>query len=155
MKFFRNIKDNLMKHNLSLAVYSVLIAVLVWFAISVTQYPSVQKTIEHIKLVQDITGTPAADSGLSLISCNVEEVTIEILGSRTEIGNLNNDNLVAYLDASNVSSSGTKNLSIKIRGVDNNINFEVQSVYPSTASVVLDKYDTREYPIIPRIPNVS
>ena len=95
-----------------------------------TQYPSVQKTIEHVKLVQDITGTTPADNGLSLISCSVEEVTIEILGSRTEIGNLNNDNLVAYIDANNVSSSGTKNLSIKIKGTDSNINFEVQSVYP-------------------------
>ncbi|HAE52890.1 MAG TPA: hypothetical protein DCG30_06525 [Ruminococcus sp.] len=155
MNLFRNIKDNLMKHNLSLALYSVLIAILVWFVISTTQYPSVQKTIEHVKLVQDITGTTAADNGLSLISCSVEEVTIEILGSRTEIGNLNSDNLVAYIDANNVSSSGTKNLSIKVRGTDSNINFEVQSVYPSTASVVLDKYDTREYPIIPKIPNVS
>ncbi|MBR1592985.1 MAG: hypothetical protein IJ666_08265 [Ruminococcus sp.] len=155
MKYLKNIKDNLMKHNLPLAVYAVLIAVFVWFYISVTQYPSVQKTIQHVKLAQDITGTTAADNGLSLISCDIDEVTIEILGSRTQIGNLNNDNLVAYIDANNVTSSGTKNLSIKVRSTDSNINFEVQSVYPPTASVVLDKYDTREYPIYPKIPNVS
>ena len=119
---FNRIREHLMKNNFSLAILSILIAILVWFIISMTQYPSVQKTIANIPLSVDITGSAAESNGLSVISCNVEEVTVELLGSRTSVGNLNNENLIAYLDADSVSSTGTKSLTVKIRSTSG-INF--------------------------------
>jgi len=151
---FNRIREHLMKNNFSLAILSILIAILVWFIISMTQYPSVQKTIANIPLSVDITGSAAESNGLSVISCNVEEVTVELLGSRTSVGNLNNENLIAYLDADSVSSTGTKSLTVKIRSTSG-INFEVKSVTPSTASVIFDKMDTREFPVSAKIPNVT
>ena len=147
-------RERLMKHNLSLALMSVLLAILVWFIISMTQYPSVQKTITHIPLSVDITGSAAESNGLSVINCNIEEVTVELLGSRTSVGNLSSENLEAYIDADSVSSAGTKSLTIKIRS-SSNINFEVKSVSPSSATVVFDKMDTREFPVLAKIPNVT
>ncbi len=149
-------KIKLSNHNISTIIYSVIIAIILWFVVSITQYPSVQKTIEHIPVATDITGTVASENGLSVISCDVEEVTVELLGSRTQVGSLNNENLVAYIDAANVSASGTKNMTIRVRSAANNkINYEIQSVYPPTATVVLDRYDTREFSINPKTPNVT
>ena len=119
-----------------------------------TQYPSVPKTIEHIPVSLDISGTSAGLNGLSVISCDVKDVTVELLGSRTQVGNLNNENLEAYIDAENVSNSGTKKLSIKIKS-KSGINYEVKSVYPPSATIVLDKMDTREFSVTPQIPNIS
>ncbi|MBR2284649.1 MAG: hypothetical protein IJ874_09585 [Ruminococcus sp.] len=143
-----------LRSNLAMLIISVILAIFVWFAVSMTQYPSVQKTIEHIPLSTDISGSTASENGLSLISCSVEEVTVELLGSRTEVGNLNSDNIEAYLDMSSISTTGTKNITIKIRS-SSGYSYEVQSVSPSSASVVLDKYDTREFDVTPRIPNVT
>lgn len=158
MTFFKNIKakiQNSFRNNLSLVIYSVIIAIIAWFAISMSLYPSTKTTISHIPVIIDLTGTDAADSELSVISCNVDFVEVNISGSRMEIGNLSNDNLQAKLVADKVTSAGTKKLSFEITCTDPDIDFVVESVYPKTATVVFDRYDTREFPITPETPNIS
>lgn len=157
MNLFKNIKNKLtrgLENNVSLAVYSIIIAILAWFIVSMTIYPSVPKTIENIPLDIDITGTSAAENDLSIISCNVTSVNVEILGSRAQVGNLNNENLKAHIDASNVTTTGTKQLAITITS-DSGIQYQVESVSPATATVVFDKYETVNIPVKPLIPNVS
>ena len=149
MNFFRNLRSNL-----SLAVISLLMAIVVWFVISITQYPDAAKTVTHIPVTLAIDGTPAAENGISVISCDVEEVTVDLLGSRTKVGNINNENLVAYLDASNIYSTGTKSLAIKVRST-NGTDFDVRRVYPQQATVEMDKYVTREFPVKPETPNIT
>lgn len=140
--------------NLSLAVYAIFIAFITWFIVSMSLYPSAPKTIDHVKVEIDLTGTSAAENGLSVISCGVEEVSVRLLGSRTTVGNINNDNLVAYIDASSVTTSGTKTLEIKVRSTAG-IEYTVESITPATATVVFDKYETRPFKVTPKIPNVT
>lgn len=140
--------------NFSLAMYSVLIAVLVWFAVSLTLYPSVPKTIENVTLDVNIGGTASADSTLNIISCDVSHVKVKVIGSRTQIANIDNDTLVAYVDTEGVNTVGKKNLPIKVEST-NGIEFEVDSVTPSTASIEFDKYESMQFTVSPRIPNVK
>ena len=142
------------KNNLSLAIYSVIIAILVWLVVTITLYPSVPKTIDNVTLKLDISGSTASENGLSIISCDVEKVNVKIKGSRTQVGNLNSDSLEAYIDAENVSTAGKKTLNIRIRS-NSDIKYEVESVTPSTASVVFDRYDNIEIPVSPKLPNVK
>ena len=154
MNFFKELREKYMSSNFFLAILAGIISVILWLVISLTQYPSVQKTIEHIPVTVDISGSAASQNGLSVISCDVEEVKVELLGSRTQIGNLNNENLTAYFDADNISNTGTKKLPIKIKG-SNGINFEVKAVYPSKATIIFDKIDTRDFDVVPLTPNVE
>ena len=154
MKFFNNLKERYMSSNLFLAVLAGIIAVILWLAISLTQYPSVQKTIEHIPVTIDISGSTASQNGLSVIGCDVEEVKVELLGSRTQIGYLTNENLTAYFDADNVSTTGERKLTLKIKS-DSGIKYEIKSVTPSKATVFFDKMDTREFNVVPLTPNVK
>lgn len=157
MTVFKKIKSKLVKgaqNNLSLAIYSLIIAILLWFVISMTFYPSVPKTIENVELSLDLSGTSASDMGLTVIDCDVETVKVRIKGSRTQVGNLNSDSLTAYIDANNVTTTGKKTLSIKVRG-NSNINYEVDSITPSTATVFIDKYETREFKVKPKIQNIK
>lgn len=158
MNVLKKIKEKLYQiytRNFSLLIFAVGIAIIVWFMVSMTVYPSIPKTISGIKLDTDISGTVAAENNLSLISCNVDEVSVKILGSRAQIGNLSNENLRAVLKIDNVSTTGTKSLSIGIVCDDPKIEFQVDSVYPSTAAVVLDKFETRSFKVTPSVPNVS
>lgn len=158
MNFFKNIKNRLVRRlrmNLSLAILSIIIAIISWFIISMTIYPSIPKTIRNIPLSLDITNTAAAENNLTLTSCDVESVDVQILGNRAQIGNLNEDNLKARIVADNVTSTGTKTLTIEVTSTDKNIEFEIQSIKPETATVVFDKYETREFAITPDIPNMS
>ncbi len=157
MKITEKIRDVFRRKsqtNFSLALYSVIIAVLVWFAVSLTLYPSVPKTIENVTLDVNIGGTASSDSTLNIISCDVQNVTVKVIGSRTQIANIDNDTLIAYVDTDGVSTVGKKNLPIKIRST-NGIEFEVDSVTPSTTSIEFDKYETMQFPVSPKIPNVK
>ncbi|MBR4626258.1 MAG: hypothetical protein IKO47_00885 [Ruminococcus sp.] len=157
MSIFTNFKKKLLKgaqNNLSLAIYSIILAILVWFVISMTFYPSVPKTIQNVKLKIDISGTAAAESGLSVIDWDVDTVDVKIRGSRTQVGNMNSDSLIAYVDADNITTTGKKTLTIKIKG-NSNISYEVDSISPSTVNVVFDKYETAEFHIYPKTPNIT
>lgn len=153
MRFFQH-RSKETKGNLPMIILSLLLAILIWLVVAMTLYPSIPKTIENIPLSVDIAGSPAADSGLSVISCDVDTVDVQLVGSRTQIGNLNAENLTAYVDYENVTSTGKKTLSIKVKS-DSGINYEVKSITPSTAVVELDKYDTLPFEVKPKIPNVK
>ncbi len=158
MSFIKNLKNRFasgLKNNLSLAIYSIIIAIIAWFVVSMTIYPSIPKTIENIPVVIDITGTPAAENGLSLISCDLETVDVKILGNRAQIGNLTNDNLEARVVTDNVTSAGTKKLSLEILCNDDSIEFAVESISHETATVVFDKFVTKEFSLAPEIPNIT
>ena len=153
MRFFQH-RSKEAKGNLPMIILSLLLAILIWLVVAMTLYPSIPKTIENIPLSVDIAGSPAADSGLSVISCDVDTVDVQLVGSRTQIGNLNAENLTAYVDYENVTSTGKKTLSIKVKS-DSGINYEVKSITPSTAVVELDKYATLPFEVKPKIPNVK
>ena len=157
MKIPETIRDIFRKKsqtNFSLAMYSIIIAILVWFAVSLTLYPSVPKTIQKVSLDLPIGTTATYDSTLNVISCDVEDVKVRVIGSRTQIANIDSDTLTAYVDIDNVYSAGKKNLPIKVKST-NGIEFEVESIEPSTAEVVFDKYESAQFPVLPKIPNVK
>ncbi|MCM1314341.1 MAG: hypothetical protein NC205_01960 [Prevotella sp.] len=157
MKFTDTIREIFRRKsqtNFSLAIYSVIIAVAVWFAVSLTLYPSVPKTIENVTLDLAIGSTAASDSTLSVISCNTQDVKVKVIGSRTQIANIDSDTISAYVDTDNVYTTGRKNLPIKVKST-NGIEFEVSSIEPSTAEVVFDKYESVQFPVQPKIPNVK
>lgn len=154
MKLLEKVKKNLMrgvKNDLLLAIYSILIAILVWFVIAITLYPSVPKTIENVSLTLDTT---TSNNSLSVISYDVEKVDIKIKGSRTQVGNLDSGSFMAYFDTDNVTTPGKKSLNIKIRS-SSKVNYEIESITPSTVNVVFDEFKSKEVPIKPQIPNVS
>lgn len=156
MKFFSSFQKNYMESNLFLAVISAVIAVIVWLLVALTQYPSVQTTVYNIPVTVDISNSAASQNGLNVISCDVKEVTVEILASRTQVGYLTNESLTAYFDADSVSNAGTKKLTLKIRNDnDMKINYEIKSISPSSATVVFDKIEIREFPVTPLIPKVE
>mgnify|MGYP003469398158 FL=1 len=106
MKLLQKVKENLVrgvKNDLLLAIYSILIAIVVWFVIAITLYPSVPKTIQNVSLVLDNTST---NNSLSVISYDVEKVDIRIKGSRTQVGNLDSGSFMAYFDTDNVTTPG-------------------------------------------------
>ena len=152
-----NIKNRIeegLANNTALAVLSLLIAVIVWFMISISLNPSEPKTLEKIPLSLDTAGTSVEENGLSAYDCDVQEVNIKIRGSKTQIRNLNKDTLVAYVDFNNVETPGQRALPIKVKSTSG-IDFELESVTPSSATVSIDKFSSREIAVTPKLTNVT
>ncbi len=144
-----------MQNNMSLALTSLILAVVVWFSIAMTQSPSESTMIEGIKLSIDTVGSPIDENELSVVDCDVQTVKVKIKASRTQIRNITPDTLRAYIDFSSISSSGEKTLPIKVEGISSDVKFELEGVYPSNAKVNIDKYSTIELPVSAKLPNIT
>ncbi len=133
---------------------SVVIAIVLWFVISISIYPTTPRTIRHIPLNVEIAGTTAEINGLSVIDYDVKEVTVQIEGNRSKIGNIEAQDLTASAVVENVTGAGTKALSIEVKG-NNNEQFDVRSISPSTVNVTFDIIDTYTFDIKPSVPNIT
>ena len=67
---------------------SVAIAIVLWFVISIAIYPTTPRTLHHVPLNVEIAGTSAEENGLSVIDYDVQDVTVQIEGNRSKVGNI-------------------------------------------------------------------
>lgn len=158
MKYFKNIVKNLrsaMSTNLAMIIYSILIAIIAWFVISITIYPTTPKTLSNIPVEVDITGSSAEENGLSVINYETKKVNVTIQGNRSSIGSLSADDFTAFAVVENVTSAGEKNLKINVKSKKSDVKFEVTDISPSTMNVMFDKIDTREYELSVEAPNLK
>lgn len=135
-------------------ITSVAIAIVLWFVISIAIYPTTPRTLHHVPLKVEIAGTSAEENGLSVIDYDIKDVTVQIEGKRSKVGNIEADNLTAEAVVENVTSAGTKTLSITVTG-NGNEQFNVKSISPSTVNVTFDKIDTYTFEIKPSAPNLT
>ncbi len=134
-------------------IFSIAVALLIWFTISVTAYPTTPVTIYNIPLVIDTVGTPAEASGLSVVSASVETVSVQIEGSRSKVGTLNEENLTAYVSMDHVTAPGEYPLEIEVKS-SKNISFEVNTITPARVDVEFDRIETRTFAVTPEFPNI-
>ncbi len=129
-------------------------ALIIWFAIITSVYPSTPMRFNNIPVRVELTGTNAEANGLSVVGCDVDTVNVELVGNRSQIGRMTAEDLVAYADVGVISSTGQFTLNLDVRS-DNNIEFKVQSISPSVATVKLDKIETRTFDVEPAFPNIK
>lgn len=157
--FFERLKNLhlvtlIFENRMASMIFSVIIAVIMWFVISITIYPTTPVTVNHVPLVVDLTGTAAEADGYSMINCDVEEVSVKIEGSRSKVGTLDSKNLVAYAEIPNITTAGTKNLSIVVKSTDGT-EFTVKSITPQSVNVRFDKIKTVTLDVVPDLSNVE
>lgn len=141
-------------NRLATMIFSVVIAVIIWFVISITIYPTTPVTVNNIPLVVDLKGTAAEADGYSMINCDVDQVSVKIEGSRSKVGTLNAENLIAYADIPNITTAGTKNLNIVVKSTDGT-EFTVKSITPQSVNVRFDKIRTVTLDVLPDISNIE
>ena len=136
-----------------LMIFSIICAILIWFTVSVTTYKTTHRTFYNVPVSSDLTGTLADANGLSTVSCDVETVTVELEGNRSQIGLLSSEDLTAYLQIGSISTTGEFSFNIDVRS-DMDISFSTANISPARATVRLDKIETRSYDVTAAFPNV-
>jgi YbbR domain-containing protein len=150
---FKDFFENLIAKRPVAIVLSVLCAILIWFTVSVTVYPSTPITFYNIPLEVDLSGTQAEENGLSVVSSDVQTVTVKIVGDRSQVGILTAEDLTAYASVQSVNAAGEFSLDIKVES-SRSIPFEVESISPSQVTVSFDKIETRTYDVTAAFPNI-
>ncbi|WP_303804590.1 YbbR-like domain-containing protein [Ruminococcus flavefaciens] len=141
-------------NNATLLLIAIICAVAAWFIVAMTIYPSESKTITDIPLIMDITGTSAAENGLSITNRNVEKVTVSFDCSRTNYNRINADDIRAYVNFDNITTEGKKTLTIQVDS-DNGMELTNLKVYPETVEVELNKFEIKTINVKPKLTNVT
>lgn len=135
--------EHLFENKMFLRIFSVVAAVIIWIALSLTLYPTISKTVSNIPLSVDLSGTKAEREGLSVVNFSVNRVSATLNGMRYEIGNYSSNDLYATVDASKVDKAGDYILDVRIQSKDGD-EFSVESITPNKVKVSLDYVETVE-----------
>jgi YbbR domain-containing protein len=98
--------------NLKTIIFALILAVIIWFAISFQLFPNVPRTIQ-VTVSSDPT-MRMLDDRLELAHEFDEIINVEIEGKRYDIGRLTSDDFYAYLDFSEVREPGEHEVDIVI-----------------------------------------
>lgn len=148
-------KENRHGADFGLRILSIIIAVIIWFALSITQYPTINKTITNVPVVFSLDGTQAKEKGLSALNYKDISVDVEIKGMNYEIGNYTAADLVATVNLDDVTKEGTYDLDIDVKSSHSTDKVTVVSVNPDTVSVEFDRLTTKTIPLTAEAPIIS
>lgn len=105
-------------------IFALLLAIIVWFAISMQIYPDIITHINDIPV--GYTDTDYMVKNNLTISEEFEHnVSIHVSGKRYNIGNLNSEDFVAELDLTAVTGPGDYTVGIKVKPKDNTVECEI------------------------------
>ena len=112
--FFRNFLKNLKN-----IIFALIIAIIVWFAISMQIFPDVTTHVSDIPI--EIKATDYMErNALSVTESYADTVTVQLTGKRYEVGNLTADDFTAKADLSAITEPGEYTVSVTVTPVKEN-----------------------------------
>lgn len=140
--------------DLGLRILAVVLAVIIWFILSITLYPTIYLTVDDVPVELNMEGTTANAQGLAALDFDKETLAdISISGMRYEIGNYKAEDLTATVDLSGVTEPGTYELDIKVTPKEGSC--EVLKISPETVKVKFDYIKTVAVPLQVRATSIS
>lgn len=139
----------------ALKMLAIVIAVIIWFALSITKFPTYTKTVMKVPVDFSMTGTSAEAKGLSAMNYEDMTVDVEIEGMNYEIGTYTANDLVATVNTDDVIKADTYKLAIDVRSAHSNDQCKILSVKPETVEIKFEHRDTVTRYITISSPNVS
>ena len=112
--FFRNFLKNLKN-----IIFALIIAIIVWFAISMQIFPDVTTHVSDIPI--EIKATDYMErNALSVTESYADTVTVQLTGKRYEVGNLTADDFTAKADLSAITEPGEYTVSVTVTPLKEN-----------------------------------
>ena len=147
-KFFKSLNKDI-----PTKIYSIVIAVIVWFVVSSTLYPDISQNVQNVP-VEIATSQTNTVSGLSIISQDTDKIDVRINGNRSSIGNVKASDLKASVSIENITEPGKYQLPVEVTSKSGKV-FSVLSRKPETVTVVLDKIVSKTFDIVTETPNIK
>ncbi|MBQ8965317.1 CdaR family protein [Ruminococcus sp.] len=139
----------------SLRILAFIIAVISWFIMSITQFPTINKTIIGVHVDFNMDGTVAEEKGLAALNYKDKTVDVEIKGMNYEIGTYTENDLIATVNLDNVTKEGSYKLDIDVKSSHTTDRCTIVSVTPSTVEVDFDRITEKTIPVTAEAPLIS
>ncbi len=146
--------SRLFEKDVVVKITSLAAAIVIWFVISVSAYPTMEKPVYNVPVQIALEGTYADSYGLQAMSVSAETVNIVVEGNREQVGNLSADELTAVASAENVMYAVEYSLPLEIM-CSSGKEFDVIKIEPSSVTVDFDMIVSKEIEIVPELSGVS
>lgn len=139
-----------------LRIIAVVIAVIIWVILSITQYPTTTIQVSNVPVVFSLEGTNAKSKGLSPVNLPDNlTVNVEIKGMKYEIGGYTEKDLNATVNLDPVNNEGTYSLDIDVESTHSSDQCTIVSVSPATIDVSFEKINSKSFDLSAQAPYVE
>ena len=139
----------------SMRILAFIVAVISWFIMSITQFPTINKTITGVHVDFSMNGTTAEEKGLTTLNYKDITVDVEIKGMNYEIGTYTENDLIATVNLDDVTKEGKYSLDIDVRSSHSTDRCTVVSVSPSKIDVDFDRITQKTIEVTPEAPLIT
>lgn len=131
--------SKLLNNDKFVRLLAVFVAIIAWFVVSWTVYPTADTIIKNVPVIFDLAGTTPESYGLSVIEGTGQTVDIKIEGKNYKIGNLDANDFIAVPALSSVTKAGDYTLDVEVSKV--NMRDPDYNVMPSYTLKVKARFD--------------
>lgn len=128
-----------------LIVISVIAAVVIWVATSISLSPETSKTVT-VPVTVDFTGTLAEQLGIEYFDSTDITVDVTISCQRYLARDITADDISASLRTDTVTSAGYQSVQILVSAISDD-EFSIDSYYPTSVAGLYDVYQEQSFPV--------
>ena len=136
----------LFRNNRFVAVFAVVVSVIIWFAVSVSFNPIVEKTVLNVPIQIPLSTNTAYDD-LKAYEGADTTVTVRVSGKKYIVDQLTPDDLTVTASLNSVVGVGTYTLELSAKANGGLSDYDVLSVSPSSVSVTLDNEAVKTFDV--------
>ena len=151
MSFIKKTAD-FFKKNLTTFIMAVVFSVIIWFAVSIQIFPNVYDHIDGVTVTVEPTAFMREEN--LQITDYTDTVSIQIQGKRYAIGMLTENDFIATLDLSEVTTPGTHVVDVILTMVEPSSDCDIVST-GLTASVTVERVISKDIPLEVNTANLS
>jgi len=140
-------KKNILDNNTFLIIISILGSILIWVMVAYNVDTTIPITIRNVPVNINTSDEALARMGLEPVADNIDfTVDVEVIGSRSTVGNMKPSDIQIEARVNNVSGPGTYDLALEV--VDSkNRDVEIKGTTPETITLRFDRNVTKKLPI--------
>lgn len=142
----KNKVNNMLRNDTSVKIISIILAIIIWFVISISEYPTINKMLYNVPVLINTEGTFAEANSLQAELLDDPSASVYIYGDRGQVGNLDSDSLVLNVDTTRITAPGEYHLPLEV--VNNSgKDFTVDRIEPETVTVRIEKIVSKEFTV--------
>ena len=141
----------LFSNNRFVLLFSIVLAFVIWVAISMTASPEESYTVENVPVDFSLSGSLPEQLGLQAFGDTDYKVDVVVYGKRYIVSNLEPEDIRVTPDLSYVSSSGKNDVTLVAQPASDDAEFTVMSLSQTKVQVYFDTYKEASYPLEPDI----
>ena len=145
-KYLSNLIHKLLHNNRFVAVFSLIIAIVMWLVISISENPQRTMNVNGVPISINTQGTVVGTLGMEIVSDSYpKDVTVVVEGPSYIVSSLKSSDILVSASLANVTEAGTFDLELTAQRNSSKTGYTIVSVTPQEISVSFDIIDEKVF----------